>query len=36
MDGPEIHEAALACVRAAFGWVMTSGEVIGALKGLTV
>jgi biuret amidohydrolase len=36
MDGPEIHEAALACVRAAFGWVMTSDEVIGALKGLTV
>ena len=36
MDGPEIHEAALACVRAAFGWVMTSDEVIGALKGVTV
>jgi nicotinamidase-related amidase len=36
MDGPEIHEAALACVRAAFGWVMTSDEVIGALKGATV
>jgi biuret amidohydrolase len=35
MDGPEIHEAALACVRAAFGWVMTSDEVIGALKGVT-
>jgi nicotinamidase-related amidase len=34
MDGPEIHEAALACVRAAFGWVMTSDEVIGALKGV--
>jgi nicotinamidase-related amidase len=32
MDGPEIHEAALACVRAAFGWVMTSDEVIGALQ----
>jgi biuret amidohydrolase len=36
MDGPEIHEAALACVRAAFGWVMTSDEVIGALKGVAV
>jgi biuret amidohydrolase len=36
MDGPEIHEAALACVRAAFGWVMTSDEIIGALKGVTV
>jgi biuret amidohydrolase len=36
MDGPEIHEAALACVRAAFGWVMTSDEVIFALKGVAV
>jgi biuret amidohydrolase len=36
MDGPEIHEAALACVRSAFGWVMTSDEVIGALKGVAV
>jgi nicotinamidase-related amidase len=36
MDGPEIHEAALACVRAAFGWVMTSDEVIVALKGVAV
>lgn len=36
MDGPEIHEAALACVRAAFGWVMTSDEVIDVLKGVTV
>jgi nicotinamidase-related amidase len=36
MDGPEIHEAALACVRAAFGWVMTSDEVIGALLRVAV
>jgi biuret amidohydrolase len=36
MDGPEIHQAALKCVRAAFGWVMTSYEVIPTLKGVTV
>ena len=36
MDGPEIHQAALKCVRAAFGWVMTSDEVIPTLKGVTV
>ena len=36
MDGPELHEAALTCIRAAFGWVMTSDEVLGALKGVTV
>lgn len=28
MDGPDLHEAALACVRAAFGWVMTSEEAL--------
>ena len=32
MDGPELHEAALECIRAAFGWVMTSHEVIENLK----
>ena len=36
MDGPEFHEAALTCIRAAFGWVMTSDEVIGALKEVAV
>ena len=36
MDGLEIHQAALKCVRAAFGWVMTSDEVIPTLKGVTV
>lgn len=36
MDGPELHEAALTCIRAAFGWVMTSDEVVGALRGVTV
>lgn len=34
MDGPELHEAALACVRAAFGWVMTSDEIVTELKGV--
>ncbi len=32
MDGPELHEAALKCVQAAFGWVMTSDEVVAELK----
>ena len=36
MDGPEVHQAALKCVRAAFGWVVTSNEVISTLKGVTV
>jgi nicotinamidase-related amidase len=36
MDGPELHEAALKCIRAAFGWVRTSDEVITTLKGVTV
>lgn len=27
IDGREMHDAALACVRAAFGWVFGSGEV---------
>lgn len=28
MDGPALHEAALACVRTAFGMVMRSGEIL--------
>ncbi|HEU5348917.1 MAG TPA: cysteine hydrolase [Ktedonobacterales bacterium] len=28
MDGPAMHEAALACIRTAFGWVMPSAEVL--------
>lgn len=28
MDGPALHEAGLACIRIAFGWVMDSGAVI--------
>lgn len=27
MDGPELHAAGLACVKAAFGWTMPSGDV---------
>lgn len=32
MDGPEAHEAALRCVRAAFGWVMSGDEAIAAVS----
>ncbi|CAO3383229.1 cysteine hydrolase family protein [Azospirillum argentinense] len=28
MDGPAAHEAALTCIRAAFGWVMTGDEAL--------
>jgi nicotinamidase-related amidase len=31
MDGPELHEAALACIRTAFGWTMPSDEVLAVL-----
>lgn len=33
MDGPPLHEAALTCIRAAFGWVMTSGEALQLFGG---
>jgi nicotinamidase-related amidase len=33
MDGPELHEAGLACIRTAFGFVMRS-EAVMALQGL--
>ncbi|MBM1218588.1 cysteine hydrolase [Ponticoccus sp. SC2-23] len=29
MDGPVLHEAALTCLRAAFGWVMSAEEALG-------
>jgi nicotinamidase-related amidase len=32
MDGPGLHEAALECIRSAFGWVMTSEEVVEAMR----
>lgn len=31
MDGPVLHEAALTCIRAAFGWVMTSDRIVQSL-----
>jgi len=33
MDGPALHDAALACFRAAFGWVMRSDTVFDAISG---
>jgi len=33
MDGPELHEAALQCIRTAFGWVMSGDEVVASLAG---
>ncbi len=35
MDGPEYHEAALLCIKAAFGWVMTSEQIVQSLFGDT-
>jgi ureidoacrylate peracid hydrolase len=32
MDGPALHEAALACIRTAFGTVLTSQEVVSMLS----
>jgi biuret amidohydrolase len=29
MDGPELHNAALQCIRTAFGWVMSGEEFLG-------
>jgi nicotinamidase-related amidase len=31
MDTPEVHESALTCVRAAFGWVRSTDEVLEML-----
>lgn len=31
MDGPILHEAALNCIRTAFGWVMPADEVIASM-----
>jgi nicotinamidase-related amidase len=31
MDGPALHDAALACLRAAFGWVLQSDVVLDAI-----
>jgi nicotinamidase-related amidase len=32
MDGPELHEAALLCMRTAFSWVMSGKEAIATVK----
>ena len=31
MDGPDLHAAALRCIEQAFGWVLTTDEVLGEL-----
>ena len=31
MDGPELHDAALLCIRTALGWVMSSEHVVQSL-----
>jgi biuret amidohydrolase len=31
MDGQALHDAALACIRTAFGWVMPSAEVLAEM-----
>lgn len=33
MDGPELHDAALACIRTAFGWVMPGEAALAAVSG---
>jgi nicotinamidase-related amidase len=33
MDGPVLHEAALTCMRAAFGWVMTGQDALDLFPG---
>jgi len=32
MDGPELHEAALACIGTAFGWVMPGEAALAAIS----
>jgi len=32
VDGPDLHEAALACIERAFGWVSSSGDVFHTLR----
>jgi hypothetical protein len=31
MDGPAVHDAAIACLRAAFGWVFRSDTVLDGI-----
>ena len=35
MDGPDLHKAALMCIQAAFGWVLSSQEVLHVLANPT-
>jgi nicotinamidase-related amidase len=32
VDGPDLHQAAITCIKCAFGWVATSHEVFPALR----
>ena len=32
MDGPDLHDAALQCIRTAFGWVMTAEDALRELS----
>jgi hypothetical protein len=34
MDGPALHDAALACIRTAFGFVLASDEILALLPQL--
>jgi biuret amidohydrolase len=33
VDGPQFHEAALVCIRRAFGWVLPSGDALRQVAG---
>ncbi len=33
MDGAELHEAGLLCIRTAFGWVMTGEQALQRVLG---
>jgi len=32
MDGPVLHDAALSCIQAAFGWTMTAKDALAAIS----
>ena len=32
MDGPDLHDAALTCIRTAFGWTMTSEQALESIR----
>jgi biuret amidohydrolase len=34
MNGPDYHEAAVKVIEAALGWIVNSGDVTGALRGV--